>query len=146
MTALAAGLSPVVQRVSRRFGLRLPIVAGQAFMATGLVASACLPATTPTWTAALLMIPVGVCSFTVPPLTSLLIDALPVHRAGTASGVLNMFRQMGASLGVASVGAVLATQVGFITGLRISLITITIAVLVAVTAIASLALRQSPPG
>ncbi len=86
------------------------------------------------------MIPVGVGgSFTVPPLTSLLIGAVPAHRARTASSVLNMFRQMGGSLGVAAVGTVLATQHDFTTGLRISLVGI--AVLVAVTTVASLALR-----
>jgi hypothetical protein len=75
----------------------------------------------------LLMIPVGVGgSFTVPPLTSLLIGAVPAHRARTASGVLNMFRQMGGSLGVAAVGTVLATQHDFMIGLRISLLGIAV--------------------
>jgi len=140
MTALVAGFSPLVPRVSRWFGLRVPIVGGQALMALGLIALACLPESTPTWAVALLMIPVGVGgSFTVPPLTSLLIDVLPAQRAGTASGVLNMFRQMGASLGVAAVGALLAAQMGFMTGLRIGFVTI--AVLVTITALASLVLR-----
>ncbi|MYW96157.1 MFS transporter [Amycolatopsis rubida] len=143
MTGMVASLSPLVPRVSARFGLRVPIVGGQALMAAGLVALACIPRDTPIWVVAVLMIPVGVGgSFTVPPLTSLLLDSVPAQRAGTASGVLNMFRQMGGSLGVAGVGAVLAAQADFITGLRISLIAV--AVLVLLTAVASLTLRHVP--
>ncbi|MGV1010659.1 MAG: MFS transporter [Dermatophilaceae bacterium] len=143
MTGVVAALSPTVPRVSARFGLRVPIVGGQALMVGGLIALACAPAHTPVWVVALLMIPVGLGgSFTVPPLTSLLLDSVPAQRAGTASGVLNMFRQMGGSLGVAAVGAVLATQATFITGLRVSLVAI--AVLVLITTIASVTLRNLP--
>ncbi|AYG03461.1 MFS transporter [Gryllotalpicola protaetiae] len=143
MTACVAALSPIVPRVAARFGLRVPIVGGQALMVAGLVALACIPVSAPTWVVAVLMVPVGVGgSFTVPPLTSLLIDSIPASRTGTASGVLNMFRQMGGSLGVAAVGAVIAVQTSFMTGLRISLIAI--AVLVAITTIASLTLRHVP--
>jgi MFS transporter, DHA2 family, methylenomycin A resistance protein len=69
------------------------------------------------------MVPVGVGgSFTVPPVTSLLLDAVPSDAAGTASGVLNTVRQMGGSLGVAVFGAVLATAPAFQRGLRIDLL------------------------
>ncbi|OZB87971.1 MAG: hypothetical protein B7X41_10625, partial [Microbacterium sp. 14-71-5] len=132
MTACVAALSPLVPRVTARFGLRVPIVGGQALMVVGLLALAGMPASAPSWVVALLMIPVGVGgALTVPPLTSLLIDSVPASRAGTASGVLNMVRQMGGSLGVAAVGAVIAGQASFVTGLRISVIAI--AVLVAIT-------------
>jgi DHA2 family methylenomycin A resistance protein-like MFS transporter len=142
MTVLVASLNPTVAWVAARFGQRVPIVGGQVLMVTGLVALAALPENTPTWAVALVMIPVGVGgSFTVPPLTSLLLDSLPAHRAGTASGVLNTFRQLGGSLGVAAVGAVLASQGTFMAGLRISLIAI--AVLVTGTALASLRLQSA---
>ncbi len=85
------------------------------------------------------MIPVGVGgSLTVPPLTSLLLDSLPAERAGTASGVLNTFRQMGGSLAVAAVGAVIASQGQFTAGMRVSLAAA--AVLVTITAIATIGL------
>ena len=88
------------------------------------------------------MVPVGVGgSFTVPPLTSLLLDSLPAERAGTASGVLNTFRQLGGSLGVAAVGAVIAAQGQFMTGMRIGLVAA--AALVTITAIATLGLRST---
>jgi MFS family permease len=87
----------------------------------------------------ILGVPVGVGgSFTVPPLTSLLLDAVPDPRAGTASGVLNTARQVGGSLGVAVSGAVIAHLAGFMDGLRVSLLGL--AVLVTVTAALSLLL------
>ena len=85
------------------------------------------------------MVPVGVGgSFTVPPLTSLLLDAVPAPRAGTASGVLNTARQVGGSMGVAASGAVIAHMADFMPGLRFSLGAL--AVLVAATAALSLLL------
>lgn len=59
MTALVAALSPLVPRVSARFGLRAPITGGQALMTAGLIALSCAPASTPLWPVSLLMIPVG---------------------------------------------------------------------------------------
>lgn len=142
MTALVAILNPVVPRLAARFGPRVPIVGGQLLMVAGLFGLATVPTGTSIWAVAILMIPVGVGgSFTVPPLTSLLLDSLPANRAGTASGVLNTFRQLGGSLGVAGVGAVIASEGNFMTGLRLSLIAT--AVLVAATALASVSLRQA---
>ncbi|GAB4083360.1 MFS transporter [Modestobacter muralis] len=141
MTALVAAVSPVVPRVAARYGLRVPIIGGQIVLVAGLIALACVPASTPTWVVAVLMVPVGLGgSFTVPPLTTLVIDSVPARRAGTASGVLNMSRQMGGSLGVAAVGSVLAVQASFMTGLRIGLIAL--AALVVVTIVAGLTLRD----
>ena len=89
------------------------------------------------------MVPVGVGgSFTVPPLTSLLLDAVPAPRAGTASGVLNTARQVGGSMGVAATGAVIAhlsgAAGGFMDALRVSLVAL--AVLVVLTTVLSLLL------
>jgi MFS transporter, DHA2 family, methylenomycin A resistance protein len=84
------------------------IIGGQVLMVIGLLGLALAPVDLPLWAVAALMVPVGVGgSFTVPPLTSLLLDAVPAPRAGTASGV-NTARQVGGSLGVAASGAVIA--------------------------------------
>jgi len=137
MTGLVAAFNPVVARVAERYGRLLPIVVGQVAMVGGLVAVAVLPPDAPVWLVAALMVPVGVGgSFTVPPVTSLLLDAVPADAAGTASGVLNTVRQMGGSLGVAVFGAVLATAPAFQHGLRIDLLGT--AVLLAATAVATL--------
>ena len=96
------------------------------------------------WAAAVLMVPVGVGgSFTVPPLTAMVLDHVPSDRAGTASGVLNTARQMGGSLGVAVFGAVLATQNSFLVGLRLD-VAVTAGVLV-ILAVASLRLHRANP-
>jgi len=58
---------------------------------------------------------------------------------GTSSGVLDTARQVGGSLGVAAIGAVIAARASFMPGLRISLLAV--AVLVAAAAALSLTLR-----
>jgi DHA2 family methylenomycin A resistance protein-like MFS transporter len=121
MTGMVATLNPIVARVMQRRGLLPTTIAGIVVMAAGLGALCLLPAAgAPVWLASLLMVPVGVGgSFTVPPLTALVMGQIPAERAGTASGVLNTARQMGGSLGVAVFGAVIATQASFISGLRL---------------------------
>jgi DHA2 family methylenomycin A resistance protein-like MFS transporter len=123
MTVLVAILNPTAARIALRFGFRVPIVGGQALMVIGLLGLAAAPADLPLWAVAALMVPVGVGgSFTVPPLTSLLLDAVPAPQAGTASGVLNTARQVGGSIGVAVAGAMIAHLAGFMEGLRVSLV------------------------
>ncbi len=81
-------------------------------MAAGLVGLTVAPTDTPVLLVALLMVPVGVGgSFTVPPITAMIMDNVPDTLTGTASGVLSTARQMGGSLGVAIFGAVIAIQV-----------------------------------
>jgi DHA2 family methylenomycin A resistance protein-like MFS transporter len=142
MTALVTLLNPLVARIADTYGRLVPIVGGQIAMAAGLVALAVAPAHTPTIVVALLMIPVGVGgSFTVPPIASLIIDSVAPQQAGTASGVLNTFRQLGGSFGVAVFGAIVAAHTSLLHGLRISYLAT--AVLLAGTVAASLTLRTS---
>jgi DHA2 family methylenomycin A resistance protein-like MFS transporter len=141
MTALVAILNPSVAKIMHRYGLIVPTVAGQALMATGLIGLALLPPDAPLLLVAALMVPVGVGgSFTVPPLTAMVMDHVPDTLAGTASGVLSTARQMGGSLGVAIFGAVIAVQPSFTTGLRTDL-SVTAAILLLLI-IPSLQLRQ----
>lgn len=120
MTGMVAALNPLVARIMQRRGLLPTTIAGILIMAAGLGGLCLLSATAPVWLVSLLMVPVGVGgSFTVPPLTVLVMGSIPVEHAGTASGVLNTARQMGGSLGVAIFGAVIATQANFTTGLRL---------------------------
>jgi len=123
MTVLVAILNPTAARIALRFGSRVPIVGGQVLMVIGLLGLAAAPADLSLWAVAALMVPVGVGgSFTVPPLTSLLLDAVPAPQAGTASGVLNTARQVGGSMGVAVAGAMIAHLAGFMVGLHVSLV------------------------
>ena len=58
----------------------------------------------------------------MPPVTAVLLNSVPAHRAGTASGVFNTSRQIGGALAVAVFGALLANQATFLQGLRTSLL------------------------
>ncbi|HEX3055714.1 MAG TPA: MFS transporter, partial [Gaiellaceae bacterium] len=81
-----------------------------------------LSTSAPIWAVALMMVPIGVGgSFTVPPLTALILNQVAADRAGTASGLLNTARQLGGSLGVAVFGAIVATQTSFASGARLDL-------------------------
>jgi MFS transporter, DHA2 family, methylenomycin A resistance protein len=121
MTGMVAATNPMVARIMRRFGRVLPIVAGQAGMAVGLIALAAIQPKTSIYVVSLLMILVGVGgAFTVPPVAAIVLDIAPDKLAGTASGVLNTFRQMGGSLGVAIFGALVNATGHFETGLRFS--------------------------
>lgn len=69
---------------------------------------------------AALLIPLSVgCALTVPPLTSLMMEAVPAERAGLAAGVLNSARQTAGGLGIAVFGTLVSH--GFIEGMRQSL-------------------------
>jgi len=117
MTALVAITSPFLPRIVNRFGRLVPIVVGQVSMIGGFVALALLPATAPVGVvAAAMMLVGGGGGLTVPPIASLILDSVPSSLGGTASGVLNTFRQMGGSLGVAIFGAVVNASGHFASG------------------------------
>jgi hypothetical protein len=57
------------------------------------------PPSTPVWALAGLMVPVGLAGpLIMPPVTAVLLNSVPAHRTGTASGVFNTSRQIGGAL------------------------------------------------
>ncbi|MGW7681536.1 MFS transporter [Kribbella sp. NPDC054772] len=141
MTGLVTIVSSRAAALSARLGPRALIMAGLLVQCAGLVLIVALPVGVPLWGAAAAMVPVGVGgALTVPAIASLVLDHAPSELAGTASGVLNTCRQLGGSLGVAGVGAVVAGHGVFMDGLRTGLI-VTVAVL-GITAALSLSLRK----
>jgi hypothetical protein len=50
-------------------------------------------------------------ALTMSPMTSVAMASVPVDKAGVGSGVLNSFRQIGGALGIAVMGAILASYV-----------------------------------
>src|SRR4051812_45640055 len=134
--ALSGALTPLSAPVVERVGARATIVTGLALMAVGAIALTVVPASAPVWVTAALLLPVGLAGpLVMPPTTALLLDAVPVHRAGTASAVFNTSRQIGGALAVAVFGALLASSGGFVQGLQLSLIIAgLVAAAVAVTA------------
>jgi MFS transporter, DHA2 family, methylenomycin A resistance protein len=124
MMALSAVLNPAAARLVEKVGRRAAITSGLLLMAAGMAALTLLPATAPIWQVAVLMFPVGFgAPLVMPPLTAHLLDSVPAHQAGTASGILNTARQIGGALAIAVFGALLADQGDFLHGLRICLIT-----------------------
>jgi MFS family permease len=106
-------LTPVVPRVVERTGARAVVVAGLALMTAGLAVLAAVPATTPAWVTAVVMIFVGLGGpMVIPPVIAVLLGAVGPVRAGTASGVLNTSRQLGGALAVAVFGALVAGPAG----------------------------------
>ncbi|OJF15822.1 hypothetical protein BG844_02540 [Couchioplanes caeruleus subsp. caeruleus] len=95
-------------RLARRVGSRRPVLVALPLAAVGLATMVTVSASTPY---AVLAVVVGVANFcvgvTVPALTAALMAAASGH-ANTAAALLNANRQVGALLGVAVAGTVLA--------------------------------------
>jgi DHA2 family methylenomycin A resistance protein-like MFS transporter len=119
MAATTPFTNAFVAKVSQRFGQHVPIVLGLSSMSFGLLLIALLPSDVPVLAISLCMIFVGNGgAFTVPAIAALILEAAPLNLAGTASGVLNTFRQFGGSLGVAIFGSVANISAVFLVGLR----------------------------
>ncbi|MFI6923571.1 MFS transporter [Nonomuraea spiralis] len=86
-------------RLVARYGPRPPILGGLALLATGLAGVAFTDVLAP-W---LVVMGFGL-SFVLPALMAGMVNAAPAGTAGTAGGVLNAARQVGATLGVAVLG------------------------------------------
>ncbi|HEU5367692.1 MAG TPA: MFS transporter [Ktedonobacterales bacterium] len=136
MTALSAVVTLLAPRVAARFGPRVPIAGGQVLIAAGLLslcAAAAAGASILLLAAFSILIGLG-SALAVPTITALLLGSVPAERAGTASGVLNTFRQVG--------GALVAHRETFLPGLEVSLVIA--ALLLLVTAAVSLLLKAHP--
>ena len=142
MMLIGLALTPFSARIAERAGARLLVVAGLAVMTAGLAALAMVPAATPVWLLSVLMVVVGLGGpLVMPPVTGVLLNSVPGHLAGTASGVFNTGRQVGGALAIAVFGALLARQATFIQGLRASLL---IAAAVALAAACAAAALHTP--
>jgi MFS family permease len=97
MMLTGAALTPSSARVAERAGVRTVVVGGLGLMAVGLAILAAVPSTAPVWALAGLMVPVGLAGpLVIPPVTAVLLNTVPDNQAGTASGVFNTSRQIGA--------------------------------------------------
>jgi DHA2 family methylenomycin A resistance protein-like MFS transporter len=116
---LPFAVNPLVTgRVVARMGARLPVLTGLALLATGggvLGYGALNQASYPVLAAGLLLSGFGV-SFALPALATLVVTAAPDGMAGTAGGLFNATRQVGATLGVTLMGAFVAGGSGQSTG------------------------------
>ncbi|GAA1509690.1 MFS transporter [Kribbella lupini] len=114
MTVLVAVNPLLTGRLVRRFGPLVPIRLGFAAFAIGLsaVAVALMGDQRPVVLAAgLLGCGLGV-SWTLPPLVGFAVSNAPAGATGAVGGILNAMRQVGATVGAATAGAVLTVQAG----------------------------------
>jgi len=105
---LALGvMAPIAGVLTDRVGSRLPTVVGMTLSAVALLCISIVPSPGIQLTLGMLaVLGIGLGTFT-PPNNSAIIGSAPDHRLGTASGILNMTRSVGTSLGVALTGAIL---------------------------------------
>lgn len=134
-------------RLAERTGPRLPVGAGLGLIGVGLLLVATVDAGTPyplyAFYLLVLSIGTGLCA---PSLTLTVVAELPAHQAGLGSGLNTAAREIGAALGVAVVGTVLASrfhgdprdpaQVGaFTDAMGVALTTVAAVLLVAAVAV-----------
>ncbi|BCW72350.1 MFS transporter [Arthrobacter sp. NicSoilB8] len=116
-------LTPFIARLSERLGARTLIAGGMTLMAAGLTVIAVLPAATPVWILAGVMILVGLAGpLVIPTITAVLLNSFESQRAGTVSGIFNTSRQIGGALAVAVFGSLLARSTTFLQGFSTSLL------------------------
>jgi EmrB/QacA subfamily drug resistance transporter len=106
-TVMIVGVAPIAGRLSDRFGPRwliaggLVLVAASLFIFSGIAVDSSYLDLLPGF----MLLGIGI-AMTMSPMTSAAMNAVPVQKAGIASGVLSMFRMVGGSLGVAVTGAI----------------------------------------
>lgn len=122
------GVATVASTLSGRFtarmgGPRPTMLLGLCAGAGGLAGLALAGSGTPYWLLAVSMFGVGFgMAFTMPAMTTAVVDAVPAERAGLASGTVNAARQVGSVLGVALLGALAGSGTTVLPGRWIALL------------------------
>ncbi|HEY8843673.1 MAG TPA: MFS transporter [Gaiellaceae bacterium] len=112
MTLCIVFLAPIAGRFTDRYGPRWLIAAGMTLVAGSLVIFAQLDLNSTFWNIfpGLLIGGAGM-AMAMAPTTATAMHAVPVDKAGVGSAVLNSMRQVGGSLGIALMGAIVASYV-----------------------------------
>jgi EmrB/QacA subfamily drug resistance transporter len=110
MTILIILLAPITGKLSDRIGGRWLMGGGMTTLGISLLFYQRIGLHTDFWTLlpALVLGGIGMASV-MSPMTSVAMASVPIDKAGVGSGVLNSFRQMGGALGIAIMGAILAS-------------------------------------
>jgi MFS family permease len=104
---MIVGIAPIAGRLSDRFGPRWLIVGGLVLVAASLFSFSRIAVDSGyiDLLPGFMLLGIGI-AMTMSPMTSAAMNAVPVQKAGIASGVLSMVRMVGGSLGVAVTGAI----------------------------------------
>ncbi|WP_333736468.1 MFS transporter [Streptomyces sp. IBSBF 2806] len=130
---LIVGMALVPKLAARWSAHPRPVIgAGLALIGLGLLGASTADAGTPypVYAGWLLVISAGT-GLSMPALTLGVVTSLPPHQAGLGSGLGTSAREIGAALGVAVAGTVLAGHAGFALGMGPALRTVAVAVLAA---------------
>ena len=112
MTVLIILVAPQAGRLSDRLGSRWLIGTGLGFVTLSLILFAQLDRGSNFWDALPGLLTGGFgMALTMTPTTAAAMGSVAVDKAGVGSAVLNAFRQVGGSLGIAVMGAVVASRV-----------------------------------
>ncbi|MFC9329158.1 MFS transporter [Kitasatospora sp. NPDC057015] len=102
--------APRARLVVDRFGIRATCAGGMALIAVAFLGYLLLDTDTPIWVLVAISFLMGTgMAHVMPPVTVAIMASLPREKAGAGSALNNTFRQVGGSLGVAVLGAVLST-------------------------------------
>jgi EmrB/QacA subfamily drug resistance transporter len=117
MVLLISVVAPVAGKLSDRVGSRWLMGGGMILTGISLLLYERVGVHSDFWTLLpqLLLGGVGM-AMTMSPMTSAAMGAVPVDKAGVGSGVLNSFRQVGGSLGIAIMGAIVASYLHHVPG------------------------------
>ena len=112
MTLLIVVLAPQAGRISDRIGSRWLIGGGMTLLSGSLLLFAQLDQQSTFWDVlpGLLLGGFGM-AMTMTPTTAAVMGSVPTDKAGVGSAILNSARQVGGSLGIAVMGAVVASQI-----------------------------------
>jgi predicted MFS family arabinose efflux permease len=157
MTMLIVLLAPVAGSLSDKLGPRAIMVPGLALVTASLLLFSLLDERSSFWSILPALVVGGAgMALSMPPTTSAALHAVPVEKAGVGSAVINAMRQVGGSIGIAVMGAVVATRFdsshpkphefvnGFQLGLRFAAGIALVGVLVAALGIRPAAHRRQP--
>ncbi len=150
MTILIILIAPIAGKSSDRIGSRALMTAGMLCLSASLAIFSRLGLDSTFWDIFPGLVVGGFgMGLVMTPMTAAALGSVPVEKSGVGSGVLNTFRQVGGALGIAVMGAIVASYVdlgegrpdpssfidGFQVALRVSAVFALIGAVVAVTTI-----------
>jgi EmrB/QacA subfamily drug resistance transporter len=109
LTAAIVLVAPLAGWISDRIGRRAPIIAGLLLLAAGLIVLSALRQGSglPLIISGLVVAGVGI-GFTTTPITAAAMDGATDRTTGESAGLLNTSRMIGLSVGIATMGAIVA--------------------------------------
>jgi EmrB/QacA subfamily drug resistance transporter len=117
LTVLIMLVAPVAGKTSDRFGSRWLMTSGMILIAIQLLYFSRLGVEESYWNLLPAMILGGFgMALVMTPSAAAAMRALPVDKTGVGSAVLNAFRQVGGSMGIAVIGAIMARELGDLRG------------------------------